>query len=139
MEDNTLKCITAIANIVHIVFTPAVFFYVVFSFKKTLKESFRNSIRIAASEYLGELEKLRLKPLESENEDSNQHPNIDSNLFGDIISLQKRLELLLSKKKKYKNIIKLTEKLKQRAENGELFGKGYAEDEKAFTDNILTI
>jgi len=123
--------IIAIANIVMIIFTPGMFIFAVYSFKRTLKESWRNSVLIAATDYIGELEKLRLRKLDSQNNDSDQ--------YGNIISLQKRLEILLFKKKKYNNIINIAEDLRNRADKSELYTNEYRKKEKDFFEMVYSI
>ncbi|HLP45075.1 MAG TPA: hypothetical protein VK469_03975 [Candidatus Kapabacteria bacterium] len=132
MENNS---IIMWANVILVIVSIFMAVFAVFSFIKTLKENWKHNLRIAASEYLGELEKLRLRTIEHENDDSKNLPIMDPKLLGEIISLQKRLELLFGKRKKYKNILDVAEVLRKMADKGE-FDKKYQEKEDSFIKMI---
>ena len=138
MAEKTVQLISVFTNLGMFAVSLLVISFAVYSFRKTLKESWKDRVTIAASEYLGECEKFRLRQSESKNLGTNTHLTIDSNLSGKIVSLQKRLEMLFPRENKYKNILNMAEQLRNMADNGKSF-KIYVEVEGSFIKMISSI
>jgi hypothetical protein len=129
-----------IANIVMASFTVLMFIFVVWSFQRTLKEGWRNNVILAATDYIRAVETLRTKKAADKYDKADDSDKSDnSKLYGDTISAQKQLKMLLFKKKSH-NVFDLAEKLRGMADKGELYNSdGYGKTEDDFIEAIFSI